>query len=704
MRNARSLHLVLLLFSLAVALPSAVAQVVSATLPAGTSPDAVAVNSVTNKIYVANSFCGIFRSCPNPGTVTVIDGATNTTAAINVGYDPYAVAVNEATNQIYVVNQCGNDPRCNSLGTVTVIDGNTNNTATVNVGADPAAVAVNVATNQIYVANECGNDPNCKSPGTVTVIDGATNNTVTVNVGNGPEDVEVNPVTNKIYVVNGSGNGPCCMSPGTVTVIDGARNNVINTVTVGFSPSRRHAAVNPATNQIYVPNSCGNDVNCQSPGTVTDIDGISSNTVTVSVGYSPEDVEVNWATNQIYAVNSCGGDHSCSAGTVTVIDGASNSVVNTVTVGVGPDHAAINPVTNELYVPNLCGNDSSCSSAGTVTVINGFTNNTVPVAVGDWSYAVAVNASTDRIYVTNSTDGTVSVIAGDTALQFVPVPPCRLVDTRPQNGGGGPIQGGTFKTFYLPQLAPGQGCADLSTAAAYSLNVTLVPYQGKPVGYLTIWPVGEKQPVASTTNSLDGRVKANAAIVPAGVFGGVSVFVSNTADVVLDIDGYFTLAGNSTLAFYPLPPCRVADTRYPDNQGLGAPYLTGQQERDFPILNSNCIPQGVNPQAYSFNFTAVPHGPLGYLTVWPTDLNQPVVSTLNAGTGTVVANAAIVPAGIFGYISAFASNDTDLVIDINGYFAAPGQGGLSLYPMTPCRVLDTRLTGQFLGTDVVDVV
>jgi hypothetical protein len=56
----------------------------------------------------------------------------------------------------------------------------------------------------------------------------------------------------------------------------------------------------------------------------------------------------------------------------------------------------------------------------------------------------------------------------------------------------------------------------------------------------------------------------------------------------------------------------------------------------------------------------------------------------------VTANAAIVPAGANGSIDVFASNNTDLVIDINGYFASSSGGGLSLYTVTPCRVLDTR--------------
>ena len=57
-----------------------------------------------------------------------------------------------------------------------------------------------------------------------------------------------------------------------------------------------------------------------------------------------------------------------------------------------------------------------------------------------------------------------------------------------------------------------------------------------------MWPTGEDQPLVSTLNSLDGRIKANAAIVPAGTSGGVSVYASNTTDVVLDIDGYFAPA------------------------------------------------------------------------------------------------------------------------------------------------------------------
>jgi DNA-binding beta-propeller fold protein YncE len=403
-------------------------------------------------------------------------------------------------------------------------------------------------------------------------------------------------------------------------------------------------------------------------------------------------------------VNECGSDPSCSGnGTVTVIDGATLST-QSVIVGLSPFGAAVNSVTNEIFVTDICANND-CTS-GAVTVINGATNSTSPVAVGDSPFTLAVNPVSNKVYVPNQGDNTVSVIAGDTTLQFVPATPCRVVDTRNPNGpfGGPPIQSRSYRSFPIPRSA----CNIPATAAAYSLNVTLVPNQGKPVGYLTIWPTGELRPFVSTMNSPDGRVKANAAVVQAGVNAAVSVYVTDTSDVVLDVDGYFAPASPSTLTFYALTPCRVLDTRNAPGD-LGGPYLSGGIPRDFPILKSSCgIPN--NAQAYSFNFTALPHVPLDYLSVWPTGQPQPVVSTLNAPTGTIVANAGIVPAGNGGDIEVFASNDADLVdlvVDVNGYFAAPGRGGLSLYPVAPCRVLDTRNgQGAFSGTlsPPVDVV
>jgi uncharacterized repeat protein (TIGR03803 family) len=321
---------------------------------------------------------------------------------------------------------------------------------------------------------------------------------------------------------------------------------------------------------------------------------------------------------------------------------------------------------------------------------------TTGLAVG--TDAIVATYSGDSNYAGSS--GTLSQLVNPipSPLQFVAVTPCRLVDTRPDRGGSGPIQGGTFQNFPIPQEG---GCNIPTTAAAYSLNVSVVP-QGT-LSYLTIWPTGEGRPLVATLNSIDGRIKANAAIVPAGTSGAVSIYVTNTTNVILDINGYFAPASGSTLAFYPLTPCRVADTRYSSYPpGLGPPFLTGGQERAFPILNaSTCNIPASGVVAYSLNFSVVPHGSLFYMTVWPTGETRPTVSTLNDISGRIIPNAAIVVAGTSGEVSVYPTNDTDLVIDINGYFAPAGTGGLSLYAVAPCRVIDTRHVGSgqpFSGT------
>ena len=727
MQNVRRVLLLVLIVSLAVPALPAFAQQVIATIPVGVEANSAAVNPVTNKIYVPNG-CGTDPNCASLGTVTVIDGTTNNPISVNVGAGPKNAVVNPVTNKIYVPNACGNDPTCQTYsGTVSVIDGASNTVvATITVGSFPYWAAVNTATNKIYIANTCG-DPTCQTySGTVSVIDGVSNTVIeTVTVGSFPYAPVVNAVTNKIYVPNSCGNDPSCSpsphSPGTVTVIDGATNNTVS-VNVGVWPWGLD--VNSVTNKIYVANHCGDDPNCVSNATMTVIDGATLATTEVAIGgHQPRALAVNSVTNKIYVPSLCYGDPSCQGdpvGTVSVIDGVTLTYTS-VPAGERPNAMALNSVTNKIYVANGCGNDPYCGTySGTVTVIDGVTLAFTNIGVGDYPYYFNLNSVTNRIYVPNfcgndpscqTFNGTVSVIDGTppTGLQFVPLSqPCRAVDTRPGSGGGGPIPGGTFQNFPIS----GEGsCSTLPNAAVYSTNVTVVPAT-RSLGYLTIWPAGEPQPVVSTLNSVDGRVKADAAIVPAGTGGAVSIYVTDTTNVIVDVNGYFAPVSGSTLAFYPLVPCRVADTRKSDfPPGLGPPSLTGGQPRDFPILNAtscNIPPTGV--AAYSLNFTVVPSGRLGYLTVWPTGQDRPTVSTLNDVLGQVIANAAIVVAGTGSAVSAYATDNTDLVIDINGYFAPAGAGGLSLYGVQPCRTFDTRHVGSglpFTGTlsppvDVVD--
>ena len=114
------------------------------------NPAAVAVNPVTNKVYVAFD-----------GQVVVIDGATNALTYIPSGVSgsgPVSIGVNVVTNKIYVPN---------ANGTMTIINGDTNATTTLAIPSGATYVAVNPVTNTAYVT----------SPSGVTLVDGAATDT-----------------------------------------------------------------------------------------------------------------------------------------------------------------------------------------------------------------------------------------------------------------------------------------------------------------------------------------------------------------------------------------------------------------------------------------------------------------------------------------------------------------------------------------------
>ena len=306
----------------------------------------------------------------------------------------------------------------------------------------------------------------------------------------------------------------------------------------------------------------------------------------------------------------------------------------------------------------------------------------------------------NTIQTTTSNPPSNSTSPTATGLVFVPISPCRVVDTRQEPGDFGAPFLLPHETRTLPMLK--SSCNIPANAQSYALNVTVVPHSH--LDFLTIYPAGNNRPNVSLINSQDGRIKASAMIVPAGDSGDIAAFATDPTELIIDINGYFVSSGiPNGLRFFPVKPCRLFDTRSKNARGGGT--LKPGEQRDFDVLSSPCgIP--ASAKAYSVNYTAVPSNQLAWMTAWPAGEAMPSTSTLNAPTGVVTANGSITPAGSNGLISVYVTNETDLIADINGYFAQDATGGLALYNITPCRVFDSRASSpsSSFGTMSVDFV
>ncbi|MBK9065164.1 MAG: hypothetical protein IPL89_18615 [Acidobacteria bacterium] len=129
----------------------------------------------------------------------------------------------------------------------------------------------------------------------------------------------------------------------------------------------------------------------------------------------------------------------------------------------------------------------------------------------------------------------------------------------------------------------------------------------------------------------------------------------------------FAPVGSAGL-FYPLPPCRVLDTR---NQAgpLGAPPLQPNATRSFDVAGVCGIP--ADAVAISANLTVTTVGAPGELVVFPADVSRPNTSSISFRAGRTRANNAIVAlANASTTFSVFNNSaaTVDFIVDVNGFF------------------------------------
>jgi YVTN family beta-propeller protein len=326
----------------------------------------VAVNPVTNKVYIANEAAG---------TVTVLNNANNTTATINVGSRPQFIVVNPITNKVYVNN--GGD------ASLSVIDGatDTNTTPTALAVGSQGPMAIDVDTNMLYIVRMTS-----VATDEVTYFNATANTWYTIATESfQPTALTVNPFTDTLYVAH--------YGTGDVRVISATNTGELHPTTFSISTWTKPFAIaaNTSTNKVYV-------ITEDSRGPIGIIDG-ATRTVTFPMptaghAVSPKALAVNPATNRIYAA---------FASEVIVIDGNTNAYTYIpVDTGTGAASIGINTYTNRIYVSN---------TSGTLTIIDGTTNATSTVEIPAGTISMGVNPVTNRIYVAGGTTAALDGVA-----------------------------------------------------------------------------------------------------------------------------------------------------------------------------------------------------------------------------------------------------------------------------------------------------
>lgn len=132
--------------------------------------------------------------------------------------------------------------------------------------------------------------------------------------------------------------------------------------------------------------------------------------------------------------------------------------------------------------------------------------------------------------------------------------------------------------------------------------------------------------------------------------------------------------------FVAVEPRRVLDTRRPETGGTGGKVGSG---RTVTIDVSNLVPEDATSAVLSV--TAVDPCGTGYLTTFACGA-RPTTSNVNYAAGRTTAGFAV-SALTDRKLCLFASAATDVVVDVQGYFAPDGE---RLHPLTPTRWVDTR--------------
>ena len=304
------------------------------------------------------------------------------------------------------------------------------------------------------------------------------------------------------------------------------------------------------------------------------------------------------------------------------------------------------------------------------------TNPATPRPAGSVSrwWPMAVVASMLITVTTVTVASPATVIAETAPSRFVPVRPCRLLDTRESPGRA-------LRATKTAVVSVAGRCGVGNGAVAAALTLTAI--EPAEPGYATMFPTGSKRPVASALNYASGETIANMQLVQVGAGGDVSVYTLRTAHFVVDVTGYFVPAGGGASRagrYIPIDAYRAIDTRETKRP---AP-------RSAVRVRPN-VPAGAIAVAVTITTTETRQP--GFFAAYAAGERLPIASLLNIdAAGQTRSASAIIPVSPSGF-QVYTQAGDHVIVDVTGYFSGPAakRSSVGLFVSTmPTRLVDTR--------------
>ena len=261
----------------------------------------------------------------------------------------------------------------------------------------------------------------------------------------------------------------------------------------------------------------------------------------------------------------------------------------------------------------------------------------------------------------------------------------------PQTGTGGyfvPVQGqlintrstgGPYSTPMSPNVWRSATVSSVAGVPSTGVGAVQVTVSAIPNGGTGTVQLAKSQstPVAQTVLNYgaDGTHTSNTAIVAVGSDGQIDFRASTAADVIIDVQGYYTSGDPGEGGFVPMVPRRIVQTS--TSVGLSGMFASGVA-RTVTIPASANVP--VDASAVFVNIAISANGGQGFAAAYPSDPRPNVQLDYPAGVTTSIGTT--VPLASDGTFKLFLNaGPADVSIDVSGYF----DGSVTTGAFTPAQ-------------------